>query len=77
MSTPGQARVRPAFASLYPGLIPGQWYPLARRGEDDLRTDGPTRSAGGPVPTAGIWIRVGDGERFLFRHHVEIRQASE
>lgn len=71
-----EARVLERFASFYPTLTPGCWYPLSPREEDRSRPEGATRSGGGPIPSDGVWLIVDGVERFLFRHHLELRRAS-
>jgi len=62
---------------MYPDLASGQRNTVASRAADDARPRGASSSGGGPTPSAGVWVSVGDAERVLFRHHVEFRTASE
>ncbi|MCC6930217.1 MAG: hypothetical protein IT359_14625 [Gemmatimonadaceae bacterium] len=68
-----EARVLDRFATFYPALSPGVWYPLGARGEDRTRPEGATRSGGGPVNAEGVWLSVDGQDRFVFRDHLEWR----
>ncbi|HEX4932308.1 MAG TPA: hypothetical protein VFV33_03960 [Gemmatimonadaceae bacterium] len=68
-----EARVLDRFASFYPALKPGAWYPLSERGVELTRPEGATRSGGGPVNAEGVWLRVDGEDRFVFRQHLEWR----
>jgi hypothetical protein len=68
--TPGQsgdrsleARVKPAFVHLYPGVDPKTWYKVVQEGEyrDDME---------------GLWIQVTDWVTYVLAKHFDLQSRS-
>jgi hypothetical protein len=70
-----EACVLPKYQLFYPALSPGRWYRFSDRPRDTSRPEGATRSGGGPVPSDGGWLDVDGTERFVFLHHLTIRDT--
>lgn len=71
-----EARVLDEHVGAYPVLEPGRWYPVTERGLDDVRPAGPSSSGGGPTGAGGIWLQVDGRDQFVFRRHVQVREAA-
>ncbi len=61
---PLEARVKPEFVSLYPGVDPRQWYRVVQEGEykDDME---------------GLWIQVTDWVTYVLAKHFDLQARTE
>ena len=55
-----EARVKPEWVQLYPGVDPGQWYEVIQEGEyrDDME---------------GLWIRVNEWVTYVLARHFDLQ----
>jgi hypothetical protein len=63
-SRPLEARVKPAWVSLYPGVDPKRWYPVVQEGEykDDME---------------GLWIQVTERVTYVLAKHFDVQARPE
>lgn len=63
-SRPMEARVKPEYVSLYPGVDPKQWYPVVQEGEykDDME---------------GLWIQVTERVTYVLGRHFDLQARPE
>jgi len=63
-SRPLEARVKPDWVSLYPGVDPKQWYPVVQEGEynDDME---------------GLWIQVTERVTYVLARHFDVQARPE
>lgn len=56
---PVRARVKPECVHLYPGVDPGEWYPVVQEGEykDEME---------------GLWIQVTDWVTYVLAKHFDL-----
>jgi hypothetical protein len=61
---PMEARVKPEFGDLYPGVDPEQWYRVVQEGEykDDME---------------GLWIQVSDWVTYVLAKHFDLQARPE
>ena len=59
-SKPLEARVKPEFGNLYPGVDPNTWYQVVQEGEyqDDMQ---------------GLWIQVTDWVTYVLAKHFDFQ----
>lgn len=58
-----EARLKPAYASLYPGVDPQVWYLVVQEGEyrDEM---------------AGLWIQVNDWVTYVLAQHFDLQSRA-
>lgn len=63
-SRPLEARVKPAWVPLYPGVDPKRWYPVVQEGEykDDME---------------GLWIQVIERVTYVLAQHFDVQARPE
>jgi hypothetical protein len=63
-SRPLEARVKPEWVSLYPGVDPKQWYPVVQEGEykDEME---------------GLWIQVTERVTYVLARHFDLQGRPE
>lgn len=63
-SRPLEARVKPAWIPLYPGVDPKRWYPVVQEGEykDDLE---------------GLWIQITERVTYVLAKHFDVQARPE
>ena len=63
-SRPLEARVKPAWVPLYPGVDPKRWYPVVQEGEykDEM---------------AGLWIQVTERVTHVLAKHFDVQSRAE
>ncbi len=63
-SRPLEARVKPAWVPLYPGVDPNRWYPVVQEGEytDDME---------------GLWIQVTERVTYVLAKHFDVQARPE
>lgn len=63
-SRPLEARVKPAWVALYPGVDPKWWYPVVQEGEykDDME---------------GLWIQVTERVTYVLAKHFDVQARPE
>ncbi len=63
-SRPLEARVKPAWVPLYPGVDPKRWYPVVQEGEykDDME---------------GLWIQVTERVTYVLAKHFDVQARPE
>jgi len=63
-SRPLEARVKPEYLHLYPGVDPKQWYQVVQEGEykDDME---------------GLWIQVIDWVTYVLAKHFDLQDRPE
>ncbi len=63
-SRPLEARVKPEWVSLYPGVDPERWYPVVQEGEykDDME---------------GLWIQVIERVTYVLAKHFDLQARPE
>ena len=61
---PSEARVKPEYGPLYPGVDPQLWYRVVQEGEykDDME---------------GLWIQVTDWVTYVLAKHFDIQASPE
>ena len=61
---PLEARVKPEFVYLYPGVDPKEWYKVVQEGEykDDME---------------GLWIQVSDWVTYVLAKHFDLQARPE
>jgi hypothetical protein len=59
-SQPLEARVKPEYVHLYPGVDPAQWYQVVQEGEykDEME---------------GLWIQVSDWVTYVLAKHFDLQ----
>jgi hypothetical protein len=57
---PMEARVKPEFLHLYPGVDPAEWYQVVQEGEykDDME---------------GLWIQITDRVTYVLANHFDVQ----
>jgi hypothetical protein len=63
-SRPLEAKVKPAWVPLYPGVDPKRWYPVVQEGEykDDME---------------GLWIQVTERVTYVLAKHFDVQARPE
>jgi hypothetical protein len=63
-SQPLEARVKPEWVHIYPGVDPNRWYQVVQKGEyrDDME---------------GLWIQVTDWVTYVLAKHFDLQTRSE
>jgi len=63
-SRPLEARVKPEWVTLYPGVDPKRWYPVIQEGEykDDME---------------GLWIQVTERVTYVLAKHFDLQARPE
>ncbi len=63
-SRPLEARVKPAWVPLYPGVDPKRWYPVVQEGEykDEME---------------GLWIQVTERVTYVLAKHFDVQSRPD